>query len=134
MGYAYYQRKQYDQAMSYLGTAGNAQALTLLGRISIQQEDYGRAISNLEKAIVVDSDSWVAHDLLATSYLKERLYEKARDEAQVALAKSNGKAPASQLVLGQALINLGQRQEGIKALQEFVTNSPTSPNTAQVRR
>jgi len=133
MGYAYYQRKQYDQAMSYLGTAGNAQALTLLGRISIQQEDYGRAISNLEKAIVVDSDSWVAHDLLATSYLKERLYEKARDEAQVALAKSNGKAPASQLVLGQALINLGQRQEGIKALQEFVTNSPTSPNTAQVK-
>src|SRR5262249_15218536 len=37
------------------------------------------------------------------------------------------------LVLGQALINLGQRQEGIKALREFVANSPTNPNTEQVK-
>lgn len=138
LGYTYYQKKQFDQATNFLGTAttlapGNVQALTLLGRISIQQEDYGRAISNLEKAIVADSDAWVAHDLLATSYLKVQKYEKARDEAQVALDKSKGKAPASQLVLGQALINLGRRQEGIKALQEFVTASPTSPNTPQVK-
>ncbi|HTS04614.1 MAG TPA: tetratricopeptide repeat protein [Candidatus Eisenbacteria bacterium] len=133
LGYAYYQRKQYDEAKTLLGAAGTAQALTLLGRISIQQEDYGRAISNLEKAIVADSNSWVAHDLLATSYLKEREYEKARDEARIALTQSDGKAPASQLVLGQALVNLGQRQEGIKALQEFVTTSPTNPNIPQVK-
>ena len=138
LGYTSYQKKQFDKAKKFLGTAttlapGNAQALTLLGRIDIQQEDYGRAISNLEKAVDADSDAWVAHDLLAASYLREQKYEKARDEAAVALAKSNGKAPAAQLVLGQALVNLGQRQAGIKALQEFVTTSPTNPNAPQVK-
>src|SRR5581483_11445055 len=79
LGFAYYQKKDLEGATHFLTTAtnltpDNAQALTLLGRISIQQENYGRAISNLEKAIVANSDYWVAHDLLAASYLKERKY------------------------------------------------------------
>ncbi len=109
------------------------QALTLLGRLSLQQEDYGRAVSNLEKAVLVDSDYWVAHDLLAASYLKERKFDKARDEAQLAISKGKGEATASQLVLGQALVNLGQRQEGIQALKDFVAAAPKNPSVPQVK-
>lgn len=138
LGYVYYEKKQFARAADFLGTAtsmspGNVQALTLLGRMNLEQQDYGRAISNLEKAVTADSDYWVAHDLLGASYLKERKYEKARDEAQIALSKSKGNSPASQLVLGQALVNLGQKKEGVKVLQDFVDTSPKNAMVPQVK-
>lgn len=138
LGFLYFQKKDYGRAADFLGSAAslspsNVQALTLLGRLSLQQDDYGRAVSNLEKAVVLDADYWVAHDLLATSYLKQQKYDKARDEAQVAISKSKGNAPASQLVLGQALVNLGQRQQGVQALKDFVASSPKNPTVPQVK-
>ena len=138
LGFLYFQKKDYGRAADFLGNAAslgpsNVQALTLLGRLNLEQEDYGRAVSNFEKAVVLDSDYWVAHDLLATSYLKQQKYDKARDEAEVAINKSKGNAPASQLVLGQALINLGQRQEGIQTLKDFMASSPKNPSVPQVK-
>jgi len=138
LGYTYFEKKEFDRAADFLGNASNlsphnVQALTLLGRLRLQQEDYSRAVSNLEKAVLVDRDYWVAHDLLASSYLKQQKYEKARDEAQLALNKAKGNALASQLVLGQALVNLGQRQEGIQVLKDFLVSSPKNPTVPQVK-
>lgn len=138
LGYVAYQKKNYGRASEFLDTSANlsphnVQALTLLGRVNIEREDYGRAISYLEKAIVADSEYWVAHDLLATSYLKQRAYEKARDQAQLAIEKGKRDAAASQLVLGQALVNLGQRQEGIRTLKDFVEAVPNNPSVPQVK-
>lgn len=138
LGYVSYEKKDYGRASNYLGTATtlsphNVQALTLLGRVGLQQDDYGRAVSNLEKAVMADSDYWVAHDLLATSYLKERQFDKARDQAQIAIEKGKSNATASQLVLGQALVNLGQKEEGIQTLKQFVQTSPKNPSVPQVK-
>jgi tetratricopeptide (TPR) repeat protein len=138
LGYLYFQKKDFTRAADFLGTAtsltpNNVQALTLMGRLRLQQEDYARAVSNLEMAVTADSGYWVAHDLLAASYLKQQKYDKARDQAQIALSQAKGNAPASQLVLGQALVNLGQRDDGVKALREFVTSSPKNPTIPQVK-
>jgi tetratricopeptide (TPR) repeat protein len=138
LGYLYFQKKDFGRAADFLGNAvnlspHNVQALTLLGRVSLQQEDYGRAVSNLEKAVLADSDDWVAHDLLAASYLKQQKYDKAREQAELAISKGKGGATASQLVLGQALINLGQRQEGIQTLKDFVAATPKNPSVPQVK-
>lgn len=138
LGYLFYQKKDFGRAVDFLGTAtnlnpNNAQALTLLGRMGLEQQDYGRAVSTLEKAILVDSDYWVAHDLLAASYLKQQRFDKARDQAQIAIEKGKGSATASQLVLGQALVNLGKKEEGIQALKSFVEASPQNPSVPQVK-
>jgi len=138
LGYLYFEKKDFTRAADFLGTAtsltpNNVQALTLMGRLRLQQEDYARAVSNLEMAVTADSGYWVAHDLLAASYLKQQKYDKARDQAQIALSQAKGNAPASQLVLGQALVNLGQRDDGVKALKEFVTGSPKNPSIPQVK-
>src|SRR5215472_6006361 len=92
LGYLYFQKKNFDLASDFLGNATNlsphnVQALTLLGRLRLEQEDYGRAVSNLEKAVLADGNYWVAHDLLATSYLKQNQFDKARDEAKIAIEK-----------------------------------------------
>ena len=137
MGYLRYQQKDFDHAQSYLGTAVNlnprdVQSLTLLGRLGLQREDYVGASSVLEKAVAADSEYWMAHDLLASAYLKQNKYEQARREAELAIAKGNGGAASARLVLGQALVDLGQKQEGIEALKSYLKESPKSPTAPQV--
>ena len=93
LGYLYFQKNDYAQAGTYLGTAANlsphsAQTLTLLGRTKLALQNYPEAQSALEQAILVDSEEWLPHDLLANTYLHQREYSKALDEAQIAVAKS----------------------------------------------
>jgi tetratricopeptide (TPR) repeat protein len=138
LGYLFYEKRDFGRAQSFLGTAtslnpNDVQALTLLGRLGLQQEDYGRATSTLEKAVAADSEYWVAHDLLADSYLRQGRYEKARDQARLAIEKGRSGVGSAQLILGQALVNLGQKQEGIQALKTFMQDSPKNPGVPQVR-
>jgi tetratricopeptide (TPR) repeat protein len=138
MGYLFFQQKEFVQAQTYLGNAThfnprNVQALTLLGRLGLMQEDYGTATSTLEKAVAADSEYWVAHNLLADAYLKQKKYEEARQQAELAIAKGKGGGGTAQLALGQALVNLGQKEQGIQALKTFVQESPKNPTVPQVR-
>jgi tetratricopeptide (TPR) repeat protein len=138
LGYLYYEKKDLIQAQTYLGNAAalnprDAQALTLLGRLGLQQEDYGAAASFLQKAVDADSEYWMAHHFLAEAYLKQRDYKDARDQATLAIEKGKFKANPAQLVLGQSLVNLGQEQEGIQVLKDFLQDSPKNPAAPQVR-
>jgi hypothetical protein len=137
-GYLSYQENDFEHARLYLGTAASlnqhdAQSLTLLGRLDLKQEDYVSASSVLEKAVAADSEYWMARDLLAGSYLKQRKYEAAREQAELAIAKGREGAGSSQLVLGQALVNLGKKREGLNQLKNYVRDSPKSPATPQVK-
>ncbi len=113
----YFQKKDFARAETYLGTAANlnphnAETLTLLGRTGLEQQDYPAARSALEQAVMADAENWLPHNLLADTYLHQKNYDKARDEAQIAIAKGKSTASPAQLVLGQALVNLGQRRRG----------------------
>jgi len=138
LGYLYFQERDFAQAGTYLGTAvtlspHNAQALTLLGRTGLERQDYPAARSALEQAILADPENWLPHHLLADTYLHQRDYDKARDQAQIAITEGKNRASPAQLVLGQALVNLGQDQLGIQALNVFLEESPQHPMAAQVR-
>jgi tetratricopeptide (TPR) repeat protein len=138
LGYLFYQQNDLVQARSYLGTAANlnphhVQAMTLLGRVQLIQEDYPGAAATLEKALNVDPDNWMAHDLLADAYLKQMKYESARQQAELAIAKGKAGAGTANLVLGESLIDLGKKEEGIRALKAFVHDSPENPVVLQVR-
>ena len=137
MGYLFYEQKEFAQAQSYLTTAANissrnGRVLTLLGNVQLPQKDYVGAAATLEKAVDADPEYWVAHNLLASAYLGLKKYERARQEAELAIAKGKTGANAANLVLGQALANLGKRDEGVRALQAFVRNSPSDPSAPQV--
>jgi tetratricopeptide (TPR) repeat protein len=138
LGYLYFQKGDFTQAGTYLGTATNlaphnAQALTLLGRTGLERKDYPAARSALEQAVLADSENWLPHNLLADTYLHEKNYIKARDEAQVAITKGKTLAGSAELVLGEALVNLGFNEEGIQALNLFLQQSPRNPIAGQVR-
>ncbi|HUA13816.1 MAG TPA: tetratricopeptide repeat protein [Verrucomicrobiae bacterium] len=138
MGYLFYQRRDLGRAQNFLAAAtsldpGDVQALTLLGRVGLQQEDYVGATSYLEKAIAADSGYWRAHDLLAGAYLKQQRFQDARTQAEMALDQSKGASNSSKLVLGQALVDLGEKQKGIEQLKAFVESSPKSATVPQVK-
>jgi hypothetical protein len=111
----------------------SSQALTLLGRTGLERQDYPGARSALEQAILSDAENWLPHNLLADAYLHEKNYDRARDEAQVAITKGKTVASPAELVLGQALLGLGHDQEGIQALNVFLQESPRHPMSKQVR-
>jgi tetratricopeptide (TPR) repeat protein len=138
LGYLYFEKKDFAQAATYLSASTsfnphNAQALTLLGRAGLEKKDYPAARSALEQAVFADPDNWLPHDLLADTYFKEKTYDKARDEARTAISKGKDLAGPAQLVLGQALVNLGQDKEGIEALNKFLDQSPRHPVAGKVR-
>jgi tetratricopeptide (TPR) repeat protein len=138
MGYLFYEQKNYPQAQSYLTTAANVSSrnvrvLTLLGNVQLKQKNYDGAATNLEKAVDTESGNWMAHDLLASAYLGLRKFEPARQEAELALAGGKTAANSANVVLGQALVNLGKREEGLRVLRSFVQSSPSDAEAAQVR-
>jgi tetratricopeptide (TPR) repeat protein len=141
LGYLYFQRKDYAQARTYLTASAslgphNAQALILLGRTELERENYPAARSALEQAVLADDGNWLPHNLLADAYLGQKDYGKARDEAQIAITKGqkDGKTIAglAELVLAQALIGLGKKQEAVQALEVFLKDSPQNPMVYQV--
>jgi len=120
MGYLRYRQKDFEHAQTYLGTAANlnprdVQSLTLLGRLGLQREDYVAASSTLEKAVAADSEYWMAHDLLAGAYLKQKKYEQARQQAELAIEKA-GRAQRG-FGAGAGVVDVGQKKEGIEALK-----------------
>jgi tetratricopeptide (TPR) repeat protein len=138
MGYLFFEQRDLAQAASYLTTAanlnsGNVRVLTLLGHVQLIQQNYVAAAATLEKAVAVNSEYWTAHNLLANAYLRLKKYEEAREEAESAMAQGKDGAAAANLVLGQSLVNLGKKEEGIRALKTFVQNSPSDPVVPQIR-
>ncbi|MGH9512061.1 MAG: tetratricopeptide repeat protein [Terriglobales bacterium] len=137
LGYLSYQKKDLKQAEIYLNTAStldphNVQALTLLGRLRLERDDFSAAKTVLEQAVTADDDSWMAHNLLADAYLKDHEFEKSREQARLAIEKSKGGGNAAQIVLGEALANLGRDKEAITALNTFLQYAPDSPSAQQV--
>jgi tetratricopeptide (TPR) repeat protein len=138
MGYVAYEQKDLAQARNYLGAAtslnsNSARALILLGQVEFNQGDYPAAATTLERAVDVDSENWMAHNVLANAYLKLKKNDGAQQQAELAIARGKGGANAANLPLGQALVNLGKKEAGIKVLKTFVQNSPTDPTAPQVR-
>jgi tetratricopeptide (TPR) repeat protein len=137
-GYLYFQQKEFDKAERYLSRAATldprrVQPLTLLGRVQLERQEYEVGRKTLEQAVITNSSYWMAHYLLADAYLKQKEYDKAREQAQLAIDKGRGEGNIAQLVLGQALLNVGRDQEGMQALKIFVQSNPSNTAIPQVK-
>lgn len=137
-GYLFWELKDFEKAQTHLSEAvvsdpQRIQPLALLGRVQLQLHHYDDAQKTLERVVSANSEYWMAHNLLADAYLFEKNYEKARVEAQFAIDHSAGAGSAANLVLGQALANLGRYEEGIGALQRFLQTNPANSAVPQVK-
>jgi len=107
--------------------------LTLLGRLRILREDYKESSEVLEQALAAEPENWTAHNLLADAYLRLQEFEKARQQAQLAIETAKGAGNAARIPLAEALASLGRKPEALEALAAFLQNAPQSPIAPQVR-
>ncbi|HUJ31958.1 MAG TPA: tetratricopeptide repeat protein [Candidatus Acidoferrum sp.] len=138
LGAAYQKGNDLKSAQTYLEKAtsidpDNVQALVALGQLHDQQKNYKAAIASLEKAATLDKSQWLARWVLSDAYLRTGQYEKAARSAQAAVELANGAANKAELIEGEALAQLGRRDEAIKALQGFLRDLPGDPAAPAVR-
>jgi tetratricopeptide (TPR) repeat protein len=137
-GYLFVQLNDLGKAEEFLGRSAKldprrVQTLSLLGRVQLHRKEDDAAEKTLEQAVADDSNYWVAHNLLADVYLRHKEYEKAQQQAQLAMNEGQKAGNVAQLVLGQALVHLGQEKEGIQALETFLEANPKNPAALAVR-
>jgi tetratricopeptide (TPR) repeat protein len=138
LGYVYFSKQDFGQAKAFLVKAStedphNVQALTLLGRVRLHQGDDIPARGTLEEAVATDPEYWIAHKFLAIAYLKQHEFEKSRAECELAIAKSKGGGASVDIILAQALANLGKTNEAISRLNNFLRSNPNDAQAEQAR-
>ena len=109
-------------------------ALVALGNLQFQEADYAGAIQVLRRAVEMDSASWKSHWVLADCYLHEQNFQAARDQAEQALQSGKEKANQVELLLGEALAGLGDRQGAKSAVESFLNKNPHYPSAPAIQR
>ncbi len=106
-------------------TGENSVALTNLGLVAIQKEDYAEAERRLREALRIDPASIDARGNLATMFVKQKKY----DAALKLYAEINQLSPNNPKAFGQAAnaFNLKGDQQGVEAcLRRAVELEPAS--------
>jgi tetratricopeptide (TPR) repeat protein len=138
LGSLYLRTKNLEQAEKYLSSAvsidaTDVPALVGLGHVRFEKEDLKGATDVLEKAITLDGKEWDALWLLSEIHLHEREFEKAAVESERAVELGKGAANGAEFVEGEALAELGRKEEALKTLQAFLRDVPTDPNAPAAR-
>lgn len=128
LGFTLLALKEFDDAQKYLVMAltldaKNMSALVTMGRLHLEMRHPEAAEEPLQRAISIDATSWQAHWLLADTYRQERKYEESVQEAKLAIESGKGAADGARLVLAQALVGLGKREEAIQAFRDFLSGA-----------
>lgn len=137
-GMSYLLAKQLSLAQPYLEESvsidpNQVPSLLALGTLRFEQANYPGAIDALNKAVQLDPSSWKSQWMLSGSYLHQHDYQQAREHAEKALATGKEAASRVELILGEALAGLGERQRAIAAFEVFLADYPTDPSAPKIR-
>ncbi len=112
----------------------NVPALVALGQLHDLEGDYAGATEALEKVISIDPSQNLARWVLADVYLRRGENEKARQEAEEAVESGEGAANKAEFIEGEALAQLGRRDDAVKLFASFVRDVPGDSAIPDARR
>ncbi len=124
-------QQEFEKAISL--QPRHERALIALGELKLRGGEAAAAAETLEQALTVNSSAWRTHSLLANAYLQTNEPEKARAQAARALELGKDQAIAANLILGRALMLLGQRDDARHALAEYLKAQPDQASAAQAK-
>jgi Flp pilus assembly protein TadD len=131
-------QKNFDQAEKWLNRAisfdpRHAGALTELGNVLLHRGDIAGAVAVLEPAISLEPKRWRARQLLGEAYFREGQFEKALQQAEMAVRGSKGIAVDAWLLEAQALAKRGKRKEAVETLESLLREQPQSEAAPRAR-
>lgn len=104
-----------------------------LARLALEEKNWTVAAQHCETALAINPLGLpLAHLFLAMARLNQADYAGAASAARTAISV-NG-PPKAHHVLGVALVKLGQEEEGLAAMDEFLKLAPGAPEAELVRR
>jgi Tfp pilus assembly protein PilF len=138
LGVLWVQERNLRRAQTYLNQAisldsRHVGALTELGHVLLLQRDFGGAIAVLEPAVLLDAKQWRGHWFLADAYLEQQKFEKACQQASLAIQEGRGAAAEARLILAEGLAGLGRTTEAIQSLETFVQDDPKSEGVPRAK-
>jgi tetratricopeptide (TPR) repeat protein len=93
-------RAGFERAQQQLAkTKKKAEVYQLLGQLSLDQQDYEKALSYLEKAVALKPDLFSASHLVARTYMAQNKFDQAIAECEKIIQR-NPKATESYMLLG----------------------------------
>jgi tetratricopeptide (TPR) repeat protein len=131
-------QNNFDQAEKWLNRAisfdpRHAGALTEMGHVLLHNADVAAAVAVLEPAVLLAPKRWRAHELLAEAYFREGQFEKARQQAELAVHGSRGAAVEAWLLDAQSLAKLGRPREAVESLEALLREQPQSEAAQRAR-
>lgn len=138
LGVAYARSKDLENGRSYLQRAivlapDNVPALLALGQLHDLSGDYAEASRLLERAVLLDANQWLATWVLADVNFRRGDYEKARQAAEEAVKRGEGAANKAEFIAGEALAELGRREDSEKRFESFLRDMPEDPAAPAAR-
>jgi tetratricopeptide (TPR) repeat protein len=132
LGYTLLQEKDLEGAQTYLQRATSIEphhisALVALGQLRLQQGNLSAAMATLEQAVSLDAENWMAYWSLASAYLRDQQYEKARLNADAAIKYGKGAANGAEIIVGESWAASGEKDKAIEALESFLRDAPGNP-------
>jgi tetratricopeptide (TPR) repeat protein len=129
LGYALLQENDLEGSQIYLHRATSIEpnhisALVALGQLQLQQGNPPAAAATLQHAVSLDAGNWMAHWCLASAYMRDQQYDKARLEADAAVKSGKGAANGAEIIVGEAWAASGQTDKAIDALESFLRDAP----------
>jgi Flp pilus assembly protein TadD len=132
LGVVFLALNRLDQADVYLGRAASLDpqdpaTLTAVGILQMRKEDYAGAVASLEPVIKRDRKEYLPHFIISEAYLQEHLFQRAYDEAQLALRWGKGDGKASRFIAGEALAAMGRTSQALTEFREFLKDHAQNP-------
>ena len=138
MGMVYFLWERLPQAEQYLAKSTSIDprqppVLLALGAVRFQRNETAGAIEALKQDVQLDAKSWKGQWMLADAYLRQGNYAEARESAERAMEIGKTEAAAAELVLGDALAGLGEREKAVATFQGYLSKYPQDARAAQIR-
>ncbi len=138
LGLSYLRGNQASQAIPYLEKSISIDPRQLHARLALgiayfDQHDFAGAVRILGELLEQEPSFWQAHWVIASTYLREKNYEQARQHAELALQYGEKQARGARLELGEAYAGLGRREQAIQTLQDFLRENHRGPQAEQAR-
>jgi tetratricopeptide (TPR) repeat protein len=125
-------RAYWEKAISFYPR--HALSLTALGETYLTEQKLPDARRLLERAVEADNNSWRAQQLLAMVLVKQHAYEESAQHALRALEVGKYDANAAHLVLAEAYLGSGRRDDAIKTLQEMLARTLNHEQVSTAQR
>lgn len=138
LGYIFLQENDLVQSNTYLMKSysldpGQAKTLIALGQLRFEQNDYAKAIESLKAAVAMDPSQSFAHWILADSYLRQRQFDDAVKEAALAVQTGKGASNGALVIQGEALAELGRKDEAVQTLELFLKDEPNNSSVPRAQ-